>query len=120
MIEAGVAIRDITPKGTVWMDGYGARDRPSEGVYAPLTARALALRTGETTAAIVVADILNLDRTQEALLRESICTATGLDPEAFILCATHTHCGARVADLMTPGDPDPAYLTHLWGAMRDA
>ncbi|HHX40503.1 MAG TPA: hypothetical protein GX715_11105, partial [Armatimonadetes bacterium] len=66
VIEAGVAIRDITPNGPVWMDGYGARDRPSEGIYAPLTARALALRTGDTTAAIVVADILNLDRTQEA------------------------------------------------------
>jgi neutral ceramidase len=120
VIEAGVAIRDITPNGPVWMDGYGARDRPSEGIYAPLTARALALRTGDTTAAIVVADILNLDRAQEVRLRESICMAMGLEPEAVVLCATHTHCGARVADLMTPGDPDPAYLTRLWDAMRDA
>lgn len=120
MIEAGVAVRDITPEGPIWMDGYGARDRPSEGVYAPLTARALALRTGDATAAIVVADILNLDQRQEARFRQSISKAAGLPPEAVILCATHTHCSARVADLMTPGDPDPAYLARLEEAIGAA
>ena len=31
--KAGVAKTDITPAESIWMAGYGARTRPSEGVY---------------------------------------------------------------------------------------
>lgn len=110
MLHAGAAMREITPDRPVWMDGYGARDRPSEGVYAPLSARALALRQGDATAVIVSADVLNFDREQECRIRAKIAAATGVPVEGVVLCATHTHCGPRVADIVMPGERDMAYL----------
>ncbi|MDH7570466.1 MAG: hypothetical protein QHJ73_12870, partial [Armatimonadota bacterium] len=110
----------ITPRSSVWMDGYGARDRPSEGVYAPLWARALALRQGAVTAVLVVADVLNFDPQQEARLKGAIADGVGVRPEAVILAATHTHCGPRVADILMPGERDHAYLQWLEGEMLAA
>jgi neutral ceramidase len=113
MLHLGVAVRDITPTRSVWMDGYGDRDRPSAGVYAPLTARVLALRQGNTAALITVADVLNFDREQERQFKASIGAATGLPAEAVILCATHTHCGPRCADILMLGERDGEFLTRL-------
>ena len=44
--KAGVATVKITPQEAVWMAGYAARDRPSEGVAQDLFAKALALEDG--------------------------------------------------------------------------
>ncbi|MFN9293257.1 MAG: hypothetical protein ACK6EB_34705, partial [Planctomyces sp.] len=41
--KAGVAKVEITPEGPIWMAGYAARKHPSEGVVAPLYAKALAI-----------------------------------------------------------------------------
>ena len=38
--KAGVARVNITPSESIWMAGYSSRDHPSEGVYAPLYAKA--------------------------------------------------------------------------------
>jgi len=35
-MRAGVARKDITPKGPVWMSGYASRNHPSTGVVQPL------------------------------------------------------------------------------------
>ena len=32
-LRVGLATADITPEGPVWMRGFGARKKPSEGVY---------------------------------------------------------------------------------------
>ena len=37
--RAGVAAIDITPTEPVWMSGYAARTKPSEGVLQPLNAK---------------------------------------------------------------------------------
>jgi hypothetical protein len=43
--KAGVARVDITPSESIWMAGYAARTKPSEGVLQRLYAKALALKT---------------------------------------------------------------------------
>ena len=41
--KAGTARTAITPRQPLWMAGYGARDRPSEGAVHDLWAKALVL-----------------------------------------------------------------------------
>ena len=41
--KAGAASVVITPEGPMWMAGYAARDKPSEGKVHDLNAKALAL-----------------------------------------------------------------------------
>jgi hypothetical protein len=48
-LEAGLAVRDITPTTPIWLAGYAARTRPSDQTEHPLLVQALALKnpTGE-------------------------------------------------------------------------
>ena len=41
--RAGLARVNITPDGPIWLSGYASRNKPSEGVYQELFAKALAL-----------------------------------------------------------------------------
>jgi hypothetical protein len=61
--KAGVARVVITPSESIWMAGYAARNRPSEGVRTQLYVKALALRddTGKNTV-IVSSDIIGFRR----------------------------------------------------------
>lgn len=71
---AGIDRREITPSGPIWMGGYAARQRPSEGVLQPLWAKALVLEDrGGSRAAIVTMDLIGIDRR----LAETVCRTGG-------------------------------------------
>src|SRR5687768_14867112 len=51
----------ITPKASMWMAGYAARDKPSEGVAQDLFAKVLVLEDAEKTRlAIVTLDLIGI------------------------------------------------------------
>ena len=52
--RAGVAVAKITPRQSMWMAGYAARTRPSEGVAQDLYAKALALEDAEKNRLVLV------------------------------------------------------------------
>jgi hypothetical protein len=106
---AGATTVDITPTTPQWLDGYGNRVAPSEGVYLPIHARALYLAAGGGEALLVTAEILAYDRPQAARVRAAIAAAAGIDAAAVILAATHTHCAPRVCGTVMPGEVDPDY-----------
>ncbi len=92
---AGAARTDITPAGSVWMDGM-LRDHPSQGVHDPLHARCLVLSaTGEVSeaVAVVVLDVCALSTDDNQAMRRRVAERTGLPAERVILAATHTHSG---------------------------
>jgi neutral ceramidase len=96
--RAGIARREITPSGPIWMGGYAARQRPSEGVLQPLWAKALVLEDhGGSRAAIVTMDLIGIDRR----LAEAVCRRagqkTGMPRERIVLNCSHTHSGPVVA-----------------------
>ena len=64
-MRGGVARVCITPPVGTWQGGYGARDRPCEGVHDDLFARALVLprTTAGRGAAVVSVDVVSLSRT---------------------------------------------------------
>ncbi len=55
--EAGVAVTDVTPETGLITWGYGASAPVTTGVLDPLYARALVLRTGDDSLAIVTLDL---------------------------------------------------------------
>lgn len=108
-LRAGAAIIDITPGTPQWLDGYGNRTSPSEGVYLPIQARALYLAAGDGEALLLSAEVLAYSHEQAARIRRAIGAATGVRPGDVILTATHTHCAPRVCDMIMPGEVDPIY-----------
>jgi hypothetical protein len=110
-LQAGASTVDITPSSPQWLDGYGNRTHPSEGVYQDITAKGLALRAGETQAVLVSAEVLAFDRDRVPALKTRIAARTGVPAEAVVLAATHTHCAPRVCEMVMPGKRDPDYGT---------
>src|SRR6516225_3153270 len=71
--RAGVGKAAITPKQPVWMAGYGARTKPSEGAVHDLWAKALVLEdaTGRK-AALVTLDLCGISPDLSVPIRKTL------------------------------------------------
>jgi hypothetical protein len=126
-IEAGFAVVELAPDRAVPLGGYAARrGQLSEGIHDPVEARALVLREGETSLAIVSLDLAGVS----AALREEVLRRAGdLDLDELVLAATHNHSGPGA---LTPipawrpamGRHDPAleaeFAARVERAVREA
>jgi len=110
---AGAAQIDITPPIGTPMTGYILRAGPSEGVHDPLFARALAFDDGVTRAAILMCDVLALDRHFVASSRVSVSAATGIPAQNILIAGTHTHSGPATIFLRGCGEVAEAWLDVL-------
>ncbi len=103
-LTAGVATLDITPEPGQRLWGYSNRKHPATGTLDPLMAKALVLRAGDETAAIVT---LDLGRTPQdpllARIREQ--TKQGCGIENLFITASHTHSAPNME--ATPSRPNP-------------
>lgn len=105
--KAGAASIDITPEGPVWMAGYGARKKPSEGVSQKLNAKALALEDSTGGRMVFVTlDLIGVPRAIRDSVERQAGERFGLRPEALLLNASHTHSGPSPN---SRGVPDPAF-----------
>lgn len=99
--KTGVASVVITPEDSMWMAGYAARNKPSEGKVHDLRAKALALEDAQGTRLVIVAiDILGIPRELRDHLEKEATARYGLSPESLLLNASHTHCGPEINELM--------------------
>jgi hypothetical protein len=95
--RAGTASVVITPDEPMWMAGYAARDKPSEGKVHDLYAKALALEDAEGTRLVIVGlDLIGTPRPLRDRLAAEVGTRFGLPPEGLLLNASHTHCGPEL------------------------
>jgi Neutral/alkaline non-lysosomal ceramidase, N-terminal len=95
--KAGAASAVITPDGPIWMAGYAARDKPSEGKVHDLLANALALEDATGGRLVLVTmDLIGMTRAIRDEVAKQVRDKHGLPPEALILNASHTHCGPVV------------------------
>ena len=84
----------ITPvPGTVFMDGYGFRTTPAEGVLDELYAKVCAIKSGEDEFVLIAMDICGFDNRLRDCLRGWIRDCTDLKEHQFSFSATHTHAG---------------------------
>jgi hypothetical protein len=92
--RAGFGRADITPRGPIRMAGYGSRNKPSEGVDAPLQVRALALHQGEGPPLLLVtADIIGFPHDLAEQIAGQVGKKWSLPRANILLVGSHTHTG---------------------------
>jgi hypothetical protein len=88
---AGAAIVDITPPLPVDVLGYVRRARAPRRVRSPLQARAVVLRSGPTTVAIVTGDVTGLTTPMADRIRDAVAGAVACSPAHVLLNSSHSH-----------------------------
>ncbi len=92
--KAGIASVAITPEQSMWMAGYAARTKPSEGKIHDLYAKALALEDAQGGRLVIVAvDLIGINREMRDWLEKEVKQRYQLDPARLLINASHTHCG---------------------------
>lgn len=108
--KAGVATVDITPAGSIWMSGYGARTKPSDGVDTPLHAKALAIEDNKGNRVVIVTtDLIGLPRQITDPLSARLGATHNLRRSEILFNSSHTHAGPVVwpnLSAMYPLDPE--------------
>jgi hypothetical protein len=127
--KAGAAKVDITPQEPIWLAGYAARLKPSEGIRKDLYVTALALQDGTgTTSVLVTFDLVGIGREWGQVVTDRCQKQFGLTRDRIILNASHTHSGPVVGDTppyyapMTAADAEVArrYTSRLLDQTVDA
>jgi hypothetical protein len=87
-LQAGAAVRVITPDPLLPVTGGFGPTAPVTEKRGDLAARALVLRKGDTTVAVVVLDVLGFP----SVLGDRVRAKVGrIPPENVLVAATHTH-----------------------------
>mgnify|MGYP000901802575 CR=1 FL=1 len=101
-LKVGIATVDITPEGPVWMRGFAARDKPSDGVERNIIAQCIAFDNGHTRLAIVSLDICALNYRQLQRLR-ALADASGIPEQHVMINWTHNHYGPHLGSVEAHG-----------------
>ena len=97
--RAGAASVSITPQTSIWMSGYGSRDKPSQGVVQDLYTKALAIEDADGEQVVfMTSDIIGLTAKLSASVAERVSEKTGLPRSAILMTASHTHTGPVVGE----------------------
>ena len=105
-MQAGVSTLDITPKEPIWLAGYAARTRPSEGIRQRIFAKALAIRDENgTTAVLVTADILGFTGDVCSTVAAAVETRYRIPRRLLLFNASHTHSAPVIGDTLAPAYP---------------
>jgi hypothetical protein len=89
-LKVGVAETDITPPNGFPMAGY-YHERLAEGTIDPLKAKAIVFRSGETSAALVVCDLIGIATDLSREIRKRATARTGIPESNIVVSATHSH-----------------------------
>lgn len=104
--KAGVGRADITPTEPIWMAGFGARTRPSEGVRQKIWVKTLALEdeTG-AKAVLITSDLLGFNRKMADIVADQVKSKYGLTRDRLAINSSHTHSGPVTDEVLRPGYP---------------
>lgn len=94
MLEAGEGTADITPPVGVELAGFHkppGQERCVSGVRQRTSAKALALRSGDTTAAIIMIEVIGFSVEFANRVKEQVFRRTQIPIAHIQVCATHTH-----------------------------
>jgi neutral/alkaline ceramidase-like enzyme len=110
-MRAGFARVNITPKSPIYLSGYAARTKPSEGVLQPIWAKGLAIQdTKGVKTVIVTTDLIGLPRSVTDMVSARVLKDLGIERARLLFNASHTHSGPMVGGNLqalfdlTPGD----------------
>ena len=112
-LEAGAAAVDVSPKKLPAIKNGGFLQAIADRVDDPLYARALVLKSGETTVALCLVD--------SCMLPTDVCDAakviatkeTGLPADRILIASTHTHSAPGAMAMCLGTRKDEAYTAQL-------
>jgi neutral ceramidase len=97
--RAGLASVDITPSETIWLAGYAARTKPSDGVIAPIFAKALVLEDPRGSRLVIItSDILGFTRALSDPIADRLAKQLKLRRDQILFTSSHTHSAPVVRD----------------------
>lgn len=90
--HAGLGVVDITPTESIWLSGWAARAKPSQGVSQPIFAKSLALRwENGKIAVIVTCDLLGFSEQMTLSISAAAEQRFGIERASLMLNASHNH-----------------------------
>lgn len=97
--KAGAASVAITPDQPIWMAGYAARTKPSEGKLHDLWAKAIVIEDPSGQRALLVTlDLCGIDRGFSLDVRKRLADKPGLGLDRIAIACSHTHSGPVTKD----------------------
>lgn len=101
-LDIGVSTIDITPDHPIRLAGYGARDKnPSQGIIHRLNAKALAFgRDDQGPSVLITVDLVGIPAIITEEVTKRITDQTGIEASHLVICASHTHGGPEVGNLL--------------------
>jgi neutral ceramidase len=100
--KVGIGRVDITPAGPIWLSGYAARKKPSDGVLQRLWAKALAIEDRKGGRIVIVTtDLLGLPRSVTDVVGARIAKDYAVDRARVLFNSSHTHSGPVVRPNLT-------------------
>ena len=119
ILQAGAAIRDISPGRPMPLAGYPGVRRISTGIHDPLLISVLYLRRESAGVLLCSVELLMLNSDVVRNMRRKVAEAVGIPEACVLISCTHTH-SAPVSLRYLPfnGDvsmpaPDPSYLRYV-------
>ena len=94
--KAGFARTDITPPLGSFMPGY-FKDRRAKEVLDPLQINCVAFSDGKTSALVMQVDTEAVSDAVAGRMRDAVVKSTGVDRDAILIHASHTHDGGYLA-----------------------
>ena len=101
-VDAGVASVDITPAFPIRMAGYAARlSTEADSILQPIAAKAIALGSDEQHPTIIITvDLVGIPWRITKSVTDFLSKEKGIDPAQVAICASHTHGGPEVGNLI--------------------
>ena len=115
MISVGAARRVITPDGPVMLQGYGSRDRLSDGVSGDILAGCLAIRDSHSTLLILTYDMIGIQIEDARKLRAEVSSAAGVPSGNIMIACSHTHFAPAISPTVITAprfglvEPEPGF-----------
>jgi neutral ceramidase len=96
-MKAGFARVNITPKSPIYLSGYAARTKPSEGVLQPIWAKALAIQDSKGMKTVIITtDLIGLPRAITDMVSARVLKDLNIDRARLLFNSSHTHSGPMV------------------------
>ncbi|MCK5805374.1 MAG: hypothetical protein KAI66_21265 [Lentisphaeria bacterium] len=120
-LRFGLSSRVITPTVPVSLAGY-FNLRPWEMVLDDLLVRALALRQGGRSAALMQFDLVTVSNEIMEAVRGACGDIEGLAPENILFTASHTHTAPEIRGHRRGGNPEytASLIEHAIAALHEA
>lgn len=91
-LEVGLAVRDITPDGPIWLAGYAARNHPSIKIDSPLLTEACAFKSADGERFVLVSlDNCEVSHEFIAPVVRELGQKYNLAPGRVMIVSSHTH-----------------------------